>query len=100
MKAKATTTHTIIAEQLHVFKRARSAVWQCKYLTNGKWIRESTKTKDLAEAKAIATDLFADAKARKRQNLNAVRRYFRSVAKATIKKIEEEIAQEEEQYKE
>ena len=54
MKAKATTTHTIIAEQLHVFKRARSAVWQCKYLANGKWIRESTKTKDLAEAKAIA----------------------------------------------
>ena len=92
MKAKATTTHTIIAEQLHVFKRARSAVWQCKYLANGKWIRESTNTKDLAEAKAIATDKFADAKARKRNNLNAVRRYFRSVAKATIKKIEEEIA--------
>jgi len=92
MKAKATTTHTIIAEQLHVFKRARSAVWQCKYLADGNWIRESTKTKDLAEAKAVATDLFADAKARKRQNLNAVRRYFRSVAKATIKRIEEEIA--------
>jgi hypothetical protein len=92
MKAKATTTHTIIAEQLHVFKRARSAVWQCKYLANGKWIRESTNTKDLAEAKAIATEKFADAKARKRNNLNAVRRYFRSVAKATIKKIEEEIA--------
>ena len=92
MKAKVTTTHTIIAEQLHVFKRARSAVWQCKYLADGKWIRESTNTKDLAEAKAIATDKFADAKARKRNNINAVRRYFRSIAKATIKDIEEEIA--------
>ena len=44
----------------------------------------------VAEAKAIATDKFANAKARKREKLNAVRRYFRSIAKATIKKIEEE----------
>ena len=44
------TTHEIIERELVVYKRERSAVWQCRFKISDAWQRASTKERDLAKA--------------------------------------------------
>ena len=59
MSAAKNTTHILIERQLVVYRRERSAVWQCRYSVDGVWQRNSTQERDIKLAKrAIAISFF------------------------------------------
>jgi protoheme ferro-lyase len=54
MATKKESTHQLIHRNLTLYQRERSAVWQCRYKVDNKWIRATTKETqfDLAVNKA------------------------------------------------
>ena len=94
-----TTKQTVCIEEREVidgvllYKRDRSQLWQARIRrVTGKWIAVSTKTTDLAEAKAFALKYQKDLKdAQARGEIDVVRK-FADVAKLTIKQLEAELA--------
>jgi len=85
------TTHEIIERELVVYKRERSAVWQCRFKIADTWQRASTKERDLAKAIRKAHEIRMEAEIRRRSNLPVVTRRFRDVARLAVKRMEDEI---------
>ncbi|NCY19550.1 MAG: hypothetical protein EBX28_08245 [Betaproteobacteria bacterium] len=85
------TTHEIIERELVVYKRERSAVWQCRFKIGDTWQRASTKERDLAKAIRKAHEIRMEAEIRRRSNLPVVTRRFRDVARLAVKRMEDEI---------
>jgi len=54
MATKKESTHQLIHRNLTLYQREHSAVWQCRYKVDNKWIRATTKETqlDLAVNKA------------------------------------------------
>jgi integrase len=92
MAEKISTTHTLLANELIVYKRERSTIWQCRYKVAGAWQRASTKERDFGKAKVRAKRLMIEAEIRKEQNLPVITRKFRDVAKLAIERLEHEQA--------
>ncbi|MFZ9304781.1 MAG: hypothetical protein ACO266_06035, partial [Steroidobacteraceae bacterium] len=94
-----TTKQTVDIEEREVidgvllYKRERSQLWQARIRrVTGKWIAISTKTADLAEAKAYALKYHQELKdAQARGEVDVVRK-FADVARLTIKQLESELA--------
>jgi integrase len=87
------TTHTLIEHKLVIYKRERSAVWQCRFSVDGRWQRTTTHLRNLAEAKARAHELLIEANVKKKMNVAPITRAFRDVAKLAIKRMEKELAE-------
>lgn len=92
MSEKKETTHVVTENELVVYKRERSSIWQCRYKVDGVWQRASTKERKLKDAKEIAKELKITAEIRKRDNLPVITRKFRDVAKLTVQRMEQKIA--------
>ena len=92
MSEKKTTTHALIPRQLVVFLRPRSAVWQCRFQIDGKWQRNSTNERNLADASKRAHELLIEANVRKRMNIAPITRYFRDMANLAVRKMDEDTA--------
>jgi integrase len=86
------TTHTLLANQLVIYRRERSSIWQCRYKVDGVWQRASTKEREFAKAQEKAQRLMIEAEIRKRSNIPVVTRRFRDVAKLAVKRLEDKIA--------
>jgi hypothetical protein len=43
MSARLETTHIVTENELVVYRRERSSIWQCRYKVDGVWQRASTK---------------------------------------------------------
>lgn len=86
----ATTSVVINDGKVVLSKRARSPLWQCRFRIGRKWVRTSTKTAVLKEAKAVADDLYREAKWKEKHNLPNVSRKFSSVAEAVKAKLEQQ----------
>lgn len=92
MSEKKETTHILVPNSLVVFVRPRSTVWQCRYQVDGKWQRESTKQRNLDDAKRVAHDLLIEANVRKKLNAAPITRLFKDIAKQAIIRMEKLIA--------
>lgn len=92
MSAKLETTHVVSENEIVVYKRERSEIWQCRYKVGGVWQRASTKERKLKDAKEVAKTLRITAEIRKRDNLPVITRKFRDVAKHTVQRMEQRIA--------
>jgi hypothetical protein len=92
MPERASTTHVLLDNELIVYRRPRSRVWQCRYKVDSTWQRATTKQRDLAKAKARARELQIEAEIRRRSNLPFVTRKFRHVAKLAIDGMRQEVA--------
>jgi integrase len=92
MPERASTTHVLLDNELIVYRRPRSRVWQCRYKVDSTWQRATTKQRDLAKAKARARELQIEAEIRRRSNLPFVTRKFRHVAKLAIEGMRQEVA--------
>ena len=80
MPEQLATTHTLLDNQLVVYRRERSEIWQCRFKVGGIWQRASTKERDLKLAKEAARELMIRAEIRKREGIPVVTRKFRDVA--------------------
>lgn len=92
MPERASTTHVLLDNELIVYRRPHSRVWQCRYKVDSTWQRATTKQRDLAKAKARARELQIEAEIRRRSNLPFVTRKFRHVAKLAIEGMRQEVA--------
>lgn len=92
MSAKLETTHVVSENEIVVYRRERSSIWQCRYKVDGVWQRASTKERKLKDAKEVAKTLRIRAEIRKHDNLPVITRKFRDVAKLAIQRMEQKIA--------
>ena len=69
-------------------KRDDSSHWQARYKVADSWIRVSTKTKDLKEAKVVAHDSYLNAKFQLKNNLPIVSKRFDAIARLTKSKMQ------------
>jgi integrase len=72
-------------------QRKRSSAWQARYKIGSKWIRATTKQKELDKAKVTATDLYLRAKYRSEDGLPVVSKRFKSVALVARGRLQAEI---------
>ena len=73
-----------------LYKRSDSDIWQSRYRTpDRKWHRLSTKRIRIADAKAIACEIYDKARFLNSQGLVSVSRRFRDVAKLTIQRMDQ-----------
>ena len=92
MPEQVATTHVLMPNELVIYRRERSGVWQCRYKVAGVWQRASTKQRNLKLAKQAARELMIVAEIRHRSNLPVVTRRFRDVAKHAIQRMDAETA--------
>ena len=92
MPEQVATTHVLMPNELVIYRRERSGVWQCRYKVAGIWQRASTKQRNLKLAKQAARELMIEAEIRHRSNLPVVTRRFRDVAKLAIQRMDAETA--------
>ena len=69
-------------------KRDDSSFWQARYKVADNWLRVSTKTKDLKEAKELAEDNYLNAKFQLKNNLPIVSKRFDAIARLTKSKMQ------------
>lgn len=72
----------IVEGKVVLFKRPRSPRWQARFRIRNKWVRMSTKTDVLEDAKSAAADAYMEAKFKEKNDLPVVSRKFKSVAEA------------------
>jgi integrase len=68
-------------------KRDNSAAWQARYKIGSKWIRTTTKQKELSRATKTAQDIYLRARFREDEGLPIVTKRFDTVAKQTSNKL-------------
>ncbi len=81
------TTHTLMYKELVLYLRPRSRIWQCRFKVDHKWQRASTKEYKFDLACAKAKEMLIEAEIRKRNNLPAVTRKFKDVAKLAVERM-------------
>lgn len=92
MPEKIATTHVLMPNELVLYRRERSGIWQCRFKVSDVWQRASTKQRDLKLAKKAARELMIEAEIRKRSNLSVVTRRFRSVVQLAMQRMDTETA--------
>jgi integrase len=90
MPEKIDTTHVLMDNELVLYQRERSSVWQCRFKVDGIWQRATTKQRDIKKAKAVADELRIEAAVRKRSNLPFITRKFRHVAKLAVQRMNDD----------
>jgi integrase len=91
MREKNENTLILIERQLRIYKRERSAVWQCAFNVDGRWQRTSTNERELAKAKKAAHDILVKANVKKELNIAPITRKLKDVANVVLKQLEKEI---------
>lgn len=89
MPEKLDTTHQIIENELVVYLRPASTVWQCRYKVDGVWLVKTTKKKQLSDAIKAAYVLLASAHVRIEQNFSVATKKFKDVAKLALLSMNE-----------
>ena len=72
-------------------RRPNTPRWQVKYKVANHWMRTSTKTADLDEARKAAVEIVLDAMHKEKFGLPIVTRSFKSIANTAIKRMEKEL---------
>ena len=86
---KSDDTVHILEGKATLFKRALTPHWHVRYKAHGKWLRTTTHSEDLTEAKSKAVDLVMNAWFREKNNLPVISKRFATVAKLAISRMEE-----------
>ncbi|MBU3566376.1 hypothetical protein [Polynucleobacter sp. MWH-HuK1] len=91
MAIKKESTHQLIHRNLTLYQREHSAVWQCRYKVDNKWIRATTKETQLDLAINKAKELLVEAEIRKRSGIPVVTKRFKDIAMLAIDRMERDL---------
>ncbi len=91
MAIKKESTHQLIHRNLTLYQREHSAVWQCRYKVDSKWIRATTKETQLDLAINKAKELLVEAEIRKRSGIPVVTKRFKDIAMLAIDRMERDL---------
>ena len=78
------SSNKILDGRVALYKRDNSSEWQMKFKHNSKWVRTTTKCKNIDDAKKAAETIFFDYQVRIRNNLPIVNHKFKRVAESAI----------------
>jgi hypothetical protein len=78
----------ILEGKVVLYKWAMSLFYQCRFRIGRTWVRTSTKTNNLKEAKSFATDLYLEAKFKEKTSLPIITRRFKAVAEAVKARLQ------------
>jgi integrase len=85
-------TVTVLDGDVRVFKRDRSRAWQAAFKIDGRWVRITTKCKQLDEAKRRARELYVEYQVRQKNGLPVVSKRFADVARIVIADMDQQLA--------
>jgi integrase len=85
------STVVMLDGDLRLFKRDRSRVWQATFKMDGRWVRVSTKCKQVDDAKAAARKLYIEYEVRRKNGLPVVSKRFASVAAICIADMQKQL---------
>ncbi len=89
----AATLHHLRDGEVVLYRRGHSQVWQCRCkLVSGKWLRFSTKQRNLTDAAPRACQVYDETRFRERLGLAPQSRRFREIADATLAQLRAELA--------
>ena len=83
---------TLLDGAIVLSRRNGSAKWQARFKNGSRWIRVTTKTKDLDEAKEAARELYMDARYRVKHGIPAQSKRFKDVARLAVDRMEKAMA--------
>lgn len=84
--------HHLRDGEVVLYKVARSTYWQARFhLFNGRWIRFSTRKRNLEDAKRIACDKYDEARFRERMGFAPVAKRFDEMAKTCIAEMRRDL---------
>lgn len=84
-------TPTVLDGDVRLFKRDRSRVWQATFKIDGRWVRISTKCKQLDYAKKAARELYMENRVRQKNGLPVISKRFSDVAAITIAEMDKQL---------
>ncbi len=84
-------TVTVLDGEIRLVKRKNSRAWQAAFKIDGRWVRISTKCKQLDEAKNKARELHLEYKIRQQNGLPVVSKRFADVARLVIADMENQL---------
>jgi len=82
------SSNKILDGRVALYKRDNSSEWQMKFKHNSKWVRTTTKCKNIDDAKKAAETIFFDYQVRIRNNLPIVNHTFKRVAESAIRTMQ------------
>ena len=82
------SSNKILDGRVALYKRDNSSEWQLKFKHNSKWVRATTKCKNIDEAKRAAETIFFDYQVRIRNNLPIINHSFKRVAENAIRTMQ------------
>jgi hypothetical protein len=85
-------TVTLLDGDLRLFKRDRSRTWQAAFKIDGRWVRITTKCKQLEDAKRRARELYVEYQVRQKNGLPVVSKRFADVARIVIADMDQQLA--------
>lgn len=93
MRKKSDETVVVREHAIRLVRRVDSQYWQAHYKVEqiGKWIRKATKKTDLAEAKAVAEEMWLEAKILARNGQAVVSKRFKAVAEIVRADLEQKV---------
>ena len=91
MTTKNESTHQLIHRNLTLYQREHSAVWQCRYKVDNKWIRATTKETKFDLAVTRAKELLIEAEIRNRSGIPVVTKRFKDIAELAIDRMERDL---------
>lgn len=91
MATKKESTHQLIHRNLTLYQREHSAVWQCRYKVDNRWIRATTKETQFDLAVNKAKELMIEAEIRKRSGIPVVTKRFKDIVYLAIDRMERDL---------
>ena len=84
-------TVTLLDGDVRLFKRDRSRAWQATFKIDGRWVRVSTKNKQLDAAKKTARELYVEYQVRLKNGLPVISKRFADVAAVCIADMQKQL---------
>jgi integrase len=85
------STATVLDGDVRLVKRKNSRAWQAAFKIDGRWVRVTTKCKQLDDAKKQARELYLEYKVRQKNGLPVISKRFADVAAVCIADMQKQL---------
>lgn len=85
-------TVTLLDGDVRLTRRKNSAAWQAAFKIDDRWVRVTTKARQLADAKETAKTLYMEYRFRAKHDLPIVSKRFDAVARLTVTDMQKQLA--------
>ncbi|MEI6799746.1 MAG: site-specific integrase [Pseudomonadota bacterium] len=85
------TTETVLDGDVRLTRRGGSSAWQAAFKIGDRWVRVTTRCRQLTEAKAAAKDLYLEYKFKDKHDLPIVTKRFDAVAALVVADLRKQL---------